>query len=329
MTIVRSYRLWLPVILGVQLVLASVSSGEEKRMKPGEAAVVNGKPIPVTELERNVDAMAKQMASKGQTPDPAQMAVIRSRVLEELIGIELLAQEGRKKGIKVEEVAVDNRLKALKSSFPSEEMYQEALSRDRISESDLKKKIEQGLLIQELVSREVIQKISVSAEESKAFYDSHPDAFKQPEQVHASHILIKVDPKGGNEAKKKARKEIEDILNRVKKGEDFAGLAKQYSQCPSNAKGGDLGFMGRGQTVKPFEDAAFSLKAGEMSGIVETEFGFHIVRVMERRQERKVPYEEAKDALEKHLKDSRIKEEVGRYVGNLRANSKVEKSTEP
>lgn len=322
------YRFCLPVILGAQLALASFVYAEGKKMGPGDAAMVNGRIIPVTELERGMDRILKQLASKGQAPDQNQIAEIRKSVLEELIGIELLSQEVKKKGIKVEDGAVAGRIQSLKSSFPDEKAFKEALSKDQISESDLKKRVEEGLLIQELVSREVIPKIVISPEESKAFYDSNPQAFKQPEQVHASHILIKVDPQGGDAAKKKARKEMEDILSRVKKGEDFAALARQYSQCPSNKKGGDLGFMGRGQTVKPFEDAAFSLKAGETSGIVETQFGFHIVRVIEKRQERVVPYEEAKESLQKHLKDSKVKAEIGRYIDGLKAKSKVERNLE-
>lgn len=320
-------RLALTVIIGVQLALTSLVYAAEKKPGPGDAAVVNGKPITVIELDRGVEGRIQQLARKGQSPDPSQIGLLRKNVLEELINVELLSQESKKKGIKVEDRAVGDRLQALKSSFPDEKTYTEALSKDNMTESDLKARIEKGLRIQELVSREIIQKVTISTEESKAFYESNPDAFKQPEQVHASHILIKVDPTGGDSAKKKAKKDIEEILKKLKKGEDFAALAKQHSQCPSKEKGGDLGLVGRGQTVKPFEDAAFALKSGETSGIVETEFGFHVLRVLEKKQERVVPYEEAEESLQNHLKENKIQTEVGRYIEGLRAGSKVERGS--
>lgn len=312
------------------LVLAGFSFAAEKKPGPGDAALVNGKPITVLELDKSVDGVLRQLASSGRTPDAAQMGAIRKNVLEDLINVELLAQEGRKKGIKVENAAVAGRIQALKSSFPDEKKYNEALSKDQVTESDLKARIEKRLLVEELLNNEVLQKISVSPEESKAFYDSHPESFKQPERVHAAHILIKVEPKAPESDKKKARKSIEDIQKRLKKGEDFASLAKQYSDCPSKEKGGDLGFLERGRTVKPFEDVAFSLKPGETSGIVETEFGFHIVRVIEKKSESVVPYQEAEQPLQKHLKDTKAQAEVGRYIEGLKTNSKVERNlTEP
>ncbi|RJR40866.1 MAG: peptidylprolyl isomerase [Desulfobacteraceae bacterium] len=318
-------RLMLLVLIGAHLLLASTLNAGDKKENPGDVAVVNGKRITVIELDQGVESKMQLLARRGQIPDQTQIAALKKTVLEELINIELLSQESRKKGIKVEESVIGDRLKALKSSFPDEKAYADALSKDKMTESDLKARIEKGLLIQELVTREVVQKVTVSPEESKAFYDSNPDAFKQPEQVHASHILVKVEPKASDAEKKKARKEIGDILKKLKKGEDFAALAKQHSACPSKEKGGDLGFMGRGQTVKPFEDAAFALKPGETSGIVETEFGYHIVRVVEKKQERVVPYEEAQQSLDKHLKDVKVQTEVSRYIEGLRANAKVER----
>jgi peptidyl-prolyl cis-trans isomerase C len=112
-----------------------------------------------------------------------------------------------------------------------------------------------------------------------------------PEQVHARHILVKVDPKADATQKAAARKKIEDIQKQLKNGEDFSELAKKASDCPSNAKGGDVGYFGRGQMVKPFEDAAFSLKPGEVSGIVETEFGLHLIKVMDKKPEKIMDYQ--------------------------------------
>jgi peptidyl-prolyl cis-trans isomerase C len=185
--------------------------------------------------------------------------------------------------------------------------------------------MERGLLIHEVLSREVIQKVIITPQESKQYYDTHPDDFKQPEQVRASHILIKVDPKAEADEKAKARWEIEEVRKKLAKGGDFAALAKEVSQCPSKAQGGDLGFFERGQMVKPFEEAAFALKPGQTSGIVESEFGYHLIRVTERKPAGVLSYEKVREELEDHLKEAKTRSEVNRYMEGLRAQAKVER----
>jgi peptidyl-prolyl cis-trans isomerase C len=317
-------QLWIPVLL-LSFWMAVPTGAAEKKLGPGDAALVNGKSIPVTEVERETDGVLRKIAGDtGKTPEKAQVENIRKGVLEELIQLELLVQEGKKRSIKVDAGAVAGRLKAIRAAFPDEGAYKNALSRDNLTESDLKAQIEKKMLVQELVNKEVIEKVSITAEESRAFYETHPEAFKQPEQVHAKHILITVDAKSGDAEKKKARKEMEDILKKLKKGEDFSALAKQYSKCPSSTQGGDLGLLQRGQTVKPFEDAAFSLKPGDTSGIVETEYGFHLVKVIEKKPEMQVPYEEAQEALQAHLREAKVQMELGKFLEGLKTQAKVQ-----
>ena len=315
---------WVMVMLIIPVWLVSPAAAAEKKPGPADAALVNGKSISILELDREVEGFLKKMASTGKVPEKAQMETIRKGVLDELINLELLVQEGKKKGIKVDEGQVANQLKAIRTRFPDEETYKNALTRDSLTVPELKAQIEKKMLVQELVNKEVIEKVTVTQEEGKAFYDSHPESFKQPEQVHASHILIQVGPKADDAERKKARKQMEEILKKVKKGENFSALAKQFSQCPSREKGGDLGLVRRGQTVKPFEDAAFSLKPGETSGIVETEFGFHVVKVTEKMPEKQVSYEEAQEPLKGHLKQTKVQAELARYLEGLKTNAKVQ-----
>ncbi|MBN1592284.1 MAG: peptidyl-prolyl cis-trans isomerase [Candidatus Coatesbacteria bacterium] len=122
-------------------------------------------------------------------------------------------------------------------------------------------------------------KVSLTDGEVQDYYDTHESEYVQEEQVQARHILVKVDSDAGEKADAEAKKKIEGLLARVKAGEDFANLAKEYSDCPSSSKGGDLGYFGRGQMAKPFEEAAFALEVGEMSGVVKTQFGYHIIMV--------------------------------------------------
>ena len=149
----------------------------------------------------------------------------------------------------------------------------------------------------------------------KSYYDSHQEEFKTPEMVRARHILIRVSPSSTDQEKKKAREKAEEILAKIKKGEDFEKLATQFSEDPgSKQRGGDLGFFPRGRMVKSFEDAAFSLKPGEVSGIVETQFGFHIIKLEEKKEAGVEPFETAREKIRQKLLQEKMKTEVAEFI---------------
>lgn len=146
---------------------------------------------------------------------------------------------------------------------------------------------------------------TITDSEIEDYYKSHIKEYQEEEQVRARHILIKPD-----NDKKAAKSKIEGILKEIKEGKNFEELAKKYSACPSKSQGGDLGFFGRGRMVKPFEDAAFSLKLGEISDIVETQFGFHIIKLEERKKARTIPLSEVKENIQNTIYHQRTKKEA-------------------
>jgi len=148
-------------------------------------------------------------------------------------------------------------------------------------------------------------KTSVSPEEIDEYYKNFSEEFWEPRKVHARHILIKVNPGAKTEEKKEAEKKAEEILSLIKEGKPFERVALMYSQDQATAKeGGDLGFFPRGQMIKEFDDTAFDLKPGEVSGVVETKFGFHIIKVEEIKEEKTKPLEEAREEIgEKIIKE--------------------------
>jgi peptidyl-prolyl cis-trans isomerase C len=310
------------IVTGLALVLAALPvlaqpSGDK-------AAVVNGSVITHKELERELSRTTEQLLQMGRPISDDQLSEMRKRTLDNLIAYELLYQESKKKGVKIAAAAVDEKVNELKKQYPDEAEFKEMLSGSDLTEADLKAYMKRGLAIEQLVDKEIVQKITVSDKEIRDYYDSNLDRFKRPEQVRASHILIKVDPEADKSEKAKARKQIETIQKKVKKGEDFEALAKEYSGCPSSAKGGDLGYFGRGQMVKPFEDAAFALQPGQVSDIVETRFGYHLIKVTDKRPPTTVPFDEVKDGIRGHLKQQQVREKVLAYVEELKGKAKVE-----
>lgn len=164
--------------------------------------------------------------------------------------------------------------------------------------------------------------VDVSTAEIEKYYEDFSEEFWQPAQVRARHILIRVSPEQGPEAKTAAKRKAEEVLAMVKSGKPFEDLAKKFSQDPGSAKnGGDLGFFPRGRMVKPFEDAAFSLKAGEVSDLVETQFGYHVIKAEEVREEGLRPLEEVKEEIFAKIREEKtlalIKKEAFRGYRTL------------
>jgi len=312
-------------VVVVGLLVGTVLFFIEKKPPKGSVALVNGEVITQKDFDREVHSTQLQVTTSGRVMDENQIALLKKEVLEKLINLALLYQESSKRGIKVEEASVSARIKDLKSSFPSEQEFTNALSKTGLTEPALRSQIQKGLMIEGFISTDFFKKAMVTEEESRSYYDSHPDVFKEPEQVRVSHILIKVPQQADEKQRDEARKELEGIEKRVKQGEDFSSLAQQFSQCPSKTQGGDLGFLRRGQTVKPFEEVAFSLQNGQTSEIVETVFGFHLVRTTERKPEAVIPYENVKEKLGQYLREQKAQGELNRFLEETKASSKVER----
>jgi peptidyl-prolyl cis-trans isomerase C len=313
------------IITGLALVLMALPIlAAEKQPSGDKAAVVNGSVITHKELERELSRATEQLLQMGRTVSDDQLSGMRKRMLNNLIAYELLYQESKKKGVKVTAAAVDEKVNELKKQYPDEAEFKKMLSSSDLTEADLKSHMKRGLAIEQLMDKEIVQKITVSDKEIREYYDSNLDKFKRPEQVSASHILIKVDPEADKSEKAKARKQIETLQKKVKKGEDFAALAKEHSGCPSNERGGDLGYFGRGQMVKSFEDAAFALKPGQVSDIVETRFGYHLIKAIDKRPPTTVPFDEVKEGIGGHIKQQQVREKVLAYVEELKGKAKVE-----
>jgi peptidyl-prolyl cis-trans isomerase C len=286
-------------------------------------AKVNGTPITQQELDRATKFMLAQNRTKKElTAEERKKA--DSAVLNQLISAELLYQAGKKLDIPDVESRVAAQMKQGKSKFPSTEVYEKALKESGLTEKNLEEFARKEIYINNLIEKEIASKITISDADAKKFYDENIDKFKQPETVQASHILIGVDPKASADEKKKAKEKAEALLKRAKAGEDFATLAKDNSTCPSAPQGGNLGYFSKGQMVPAFETVAFSLKPGEISDVVETQFGFHIIKVIDKKPAGTVPFSDAKKEIINYLKIQKIQQGINEYVENLRKNGKIE-----
>ena len=306
-------------------VAASTVKAEKKDPSIDKIAIINGSVITIEEFNRELNPVKQKILQQKQKISSTQLEDIEKKILENLIDLELLFQESQNNGIKVEKEKIDSQMKSLKQKLPNNTEFKKLLTELKLSESALKLKIKKGIAIQELIESRITQKIKISDKESKVFYDTNPDFFKQSEQVKASHILIKVSPEADEITKSEAKQKLRQIQQKLNKNEDFATLAKEFSEGPSKINGGDLGYFQRGQMVKAFEDAAFSLKPEEVSDIVKTQFGYHLIKVVDKKLKKTIPYEDVKNNLVQHLKQEKTKQKVKLYIQTLREKAKIEK----
>jgi len=302
---------------------ASVAT-ESKEEEDPMAVSVNDKVVTVADVDRATNIVLAQYRDQIPPDQVAQARTgLRKQAVENLIKQSLLLGEAERQGIRPEQQEVDARFVEVTSRFPSPEEFQDALHSTGLSREGFQDEIKQDLKIEALLDKELKEVKKASDEDVSAFYRDHPESFRSPEQVRASHILIRVDDSASTEDRSQKRLQLAGLRGQIEKGADFGQMATQHSDCPSKARGGDLGYFGRGKMVKPFEDAAFGMKAGEVSEIVETQFGYHLIKVTDHQDPKTAPFEEVRGQIENFLNGQTRDKAVGEYVGKLRGSAKI------
>lgn len=324
----------LPVMAAPDTAPSASQTQPAAATQPGEVAVtVNGDKI----MESEIDDLLK---ARG-VPAP-QMATMRTqyhdRIVESLINSRLLNAEVAKQKITLtDEEAAQEMGKQLNAYLAQQKMTREEFGQrvqaqmgvsldEFMTKRASDPEVRQGIMQGKLIEQKFADKLKISDEDVKAHYDEHKDTeFSTPVMVKASHVLIKTSPSDTAEAKAAAKKKAEEVMASAKKpGADFAALAKAESACPSKEQGGDLGFFPReGAMVEPFAAAAFALKVGEISDVVETQFGYHVIKCTERKEAATTSLVDATAAIREEIRTQRMQEEGQNYTAQLRKDAKI------
>lgn len=213
------------------------------------------------------------------------------QVLESLISEKVIELEAEKEKVEVSEEEIQKELDELKEAYGGEEVFNQAMTTYGYTLEALKDNITMNIKLKKLIE----PTISISEEEISSYFEMNKETFSQEEQVKASHILVETEEKA------------KEVIEKLKAGEDFVELAKQYSLDESNKEsGGELGFFSRGQMVTEFEEAAFSLNSNEISDPVKTDYGYHIIKSEEKKEAKEADYEENKDSIKDILLADKI-----------------------
>ena len=287
-------------------------------------ARVNGELVGRDEFEGVVESnIARYEAQSGESFNAQQRPQLERQVLDGLITRTILEQEAEQLDISVGDERFSETLDQFKQQFPDEQGYQTALDQQGFTEEEFETELRRQMVIEELIRSQVYDQVAVSEQEMRTFYDDNPQYFQQDDQVAARHIIFTTE--GVEESERAAlQEELEEIRQEIEDGADFGEMAREHSQGPSAPNGGDLGTFGRGQMVPEFEQAAFELEVGELSQVIETQFGYHILQVTERVPAQTQSYEEAEERIRQFLTEEERNQGAQEYVADLRQESEVE-----
>lgn len=279
------------------------------RRSTAVAARVNGEVIYATDLDQEVDAIARQY---GIPDDDKQRGEIVRIVLDQMIEQRIINQQARRYDAVASEAQINAQLADIRRNFPTDAEFRQALEQRRWTLADLKNRLRGTITMQNLTER--VTKVTVTDAEIQKYFTEHRSEYDQPEQVRASHILLESEA------------EARFVLARLRRGEKFGELAQQYSKDPgSKTQGGDLGFVSRGQLVGEFEKVAFSLEPAQTSSPVKTQFGFHIIRVTDKKPPQAARIEVVRDQIRSQLMTRKREAAFQEWLKTARAQAKIKR----
>jgi len=289
----------------------------------GIVAVVNNEVV--TQVELNAILLPIYTQYKSTYSDEELLKKIdeaKKNILYQLIEDKLILQEAHKIGMPATDEEVAERLEQIKSQFSSSQEFKSALASQGLTVVDLKEKYREQIMIKKMVNREVRSRVSVTPIEIALFYEKNKDDFNLPAQVKVMTIMIRkseADPESNTDSLKK----IKMIELKIAEGEDFAKLAREYSQDPSAVDGGDMGYIGKGQMMKKIDEVIFSLQPGEISETIETPVGYHVFKIVEVKEAGAESFDEARMQIENYLFQEKAKERFDEWMTNLKENAYI------
>jgi peptidyl-prolyl cis-trans isomerase C len=322
----RCFRSALALVGAVAILSVNNLSAADPAPSAGEpnpdtvVVTVNSEPVHAWELSLMASQVGANMGRQGQPP--SQEEVLQA-AMQQLVQTKLLAQEATRRGLKAKSDRVAETLQGIDSQSGGRDTLVANLKNAGLTYDQLAAAVAEADLVQVFIETEIEPKIAVSDEEVASYYAANPDRFGSPEQVRARHILFKAGPEATPEEQNAARQKAEAARERALAGEDFAELAKELSEGPSGPKGGDLGFFDKARMVEPFASAAFAMQPGDISKVVKTQFGFHVIKVEERKPAGTMTLDEVKPRLAEMLRQQRFRTELEGLVEGLAKSADI------
>jgi peptidyl-prolyl cis-trans isomerase C len=313
---------FLPLTLA--LIVVSCASGKGGA-KGNVAAKVNEQTITI----QDVTKVARNFQHQGIGPDSsAQGTTIPEKLyytaVNRLVEQALILDEAKKLGIQVSDTEVNDNVTQLVTMAGGDAKLDSILAQQGVTRADVEKDMRNNLVLKGYLEHVKKEIPAVTDTAVQAYYNQHPDMFGPKPEAHARHILIRVSPEDPDMQKAEALKRAQDALARAKKGEPFDKIAHEVSQDEGSAvKGGDLGWFARGQMVAPFDSVAFALRPGQLSDVIQTQFGYHVIKLEESRMGAGQPYDQIKEQIRQFLAQQETQQYFRKELDSLKAKANV------
>ena len=316
-------------VTGYMLGLSSAGVQAQEESKEGTAtkarkvvATVNGKPIYEVQLKPLVDRELKKIKKFSRRKnDPNAVLRSQKKALGRLIEAELMNREAQKLVVEDLDERIQQRVDAIRKIRRTSEGFEQFLKMKNMTEERLKETLKASVRLDEYLKQQGVKDPEIAEERIREFYDKRPDNYAVEEAVKVSHVLIKV---ADAEQKEQARQKAEKIRQEILDGKDFAEMAKEHSDCNSASGGGHLDYIKKGFMPKEFEEVAFAMEEDAVSELVETKFGFHIIKLFKKQAAGVVSYENVKDFIKKFIQQEESKKKLAELKKKLKKQAKIE-----
>jgi parvulin-like peptidyl-prolyl isomerase len=291
----------------------------------GIAVVVNKDAILVSEINEALMPLMQEYRQKYSGKElQKHLANLREMIIDQAIETRLVLQVAKEKGFTASEKDIDTRVDMVKSRFPSEEEFLKALSTKGLTLHEYRDQVAEQVLVQQTIQREVGQDVKVLDNEIRDYYDSHLDEFVTVPRVKLAQIFLAVPGDAGVDAVEAKRQLANQLHVLLEDGMEFGELAEHYSEGPYRKDGGLIGVVGKNEILPELEKNAFALQTGEISPVIQTSYGFHILKALEALPERKIGFDEAKPLIEEHLRDTKRNDKYKEWIQELRSKAYID-----
>lgn len=306
----------------VLILVAMIWSVEVYASEPEVVLIVGDEHFVRYELDEVINGFLPAAVFHGGVSEEKRKQYAR-KAIDVLIDRALLYQEAYRTGIRVAQAEVDAVIEKNIEQFGSAEEFEAAVKKSGLTLKRFKHRIVQQQSINEYIQSGLVKQSRYSEEELRAYYDEHSEEFDRPESIGLWHIILKVKPGDKQSVWDEKKKLAEDIVKRTKNGEDFAGLAAEYSEDDYRVKGGWIGYVHKGYLLKEMEQIAFELKKGEVSAPIRSLQGYHIIKAAERKQAGKVSFEQVVPSLRQRLEKERFEQLRTGLLGGLKQKAEI------
>lgn len=287
---------------------------------PDTVARVNGTEITRQALLGSLEAIRGRM----RLPAGDLPIDVYQSVLGQLVDFELLFQASKSLNLAASSEVVNAQFEEIRSRFPSEEAFSSELATQEMTPELLKENLRRDLSVQALIETEYAGRLTVTDQAKQRFYEEHKAEMTEPESLNVAHILVKVDESASEEDRLQARRKIDRVRQQAGEGSDFGELARQNSDDPGSKDAGGQMTITRGQTVPEFEAAAYALEQDGISEVVETRFGFHIIKLLGRTPARTASYQEAEATIQQFLEQQELRDLIQSELEAMRSEASIE-----